>query len=562
MAAFAPISRRIRHVKRYGRLLEVLARYGFADLAQTIGMDTLVDRGREILGTTPRRPQSEMTAQERVRIVLEELGPTFVKMGQILSTREDLIPAAWADEFRKLQNNVPGVDYSTVRATIEAEFPGSYRQLFKSIQKRPMAAASMAQVHRARLRDGTRIVLKVLRPGIREVIETDMEILHTIAGIAEPHATNLGFSPTEVVGEFSKELEKEVDFKHEARSTERLGRFFADDPGVVFPKVYWQATTRSVLALEEMQGIVLSDLKDGEIDAEDRRRLVENGAKAVFRQCLEFGFFHADPHPGNLIALSGGRMAFIDCGMTGQLDDRTTQQLADLVEGVVDGDLDRVIAVVGAVADVEAVKLEERSLRADVNAIVAQFQNTPLDRLSLGPLLEQFFAALRRHRIRCPADLMLLIKALTTIEAVGRELDPTFELAGFVRPYVERLVQKRYSMTAVRSRLKRSLMQYAEMAEELPRELRPLIKSLRRNRLSVNIEHHGLERLTRTVEHASRNISFALIIAAMFVGSSILVLAARNPGMGALTTMGAVGFATSAVLVVLMMVSNRRSRGD
>jgi ubiquinone biosynthesis protein len=515
-----------------------------------------VDRGREALGRQPAH--DPLPRQERVRKVLEELGPTYVKLGQVLSTRPDLIPPEWATEFEKLQNNVPGVDFEVIHKTIEAEFPGKSRRLFRSIQKKPLAAASMAQVHRARLHDGARIVLKVLRPGIRETIETDMEILRTLAETAESHFSNLGYSPTEVVSEFAKELAKETDLTREGRSTERLRGYFEDDPEVVFPKVYWEATTRNILAVEEIRGIVLSDLKDGEIDADDRRRLVENGARAVLRQCLEFGFFHADPHPGNLVAQPGGRIAFIDCGMTGQIDARTASQLADLVSGVVSADLDRVVGVVGALGDVGPNRLEDRALRADAQAIGSQFQGVPLERLNLGRLLQEFFDALRRNHIRCPADLVFLIKALSTIESVGRRLDPSFQMVEFARPYIEALVQKRYSLSAVQSRVSRGILRYLELAEDLPAEAMALLSMLRRNRFSVNVEHRGLDHLTRTVEHASRNISFAMIIAAAVVGSSILVLAARNPGANMLTAFGVAGFVAAAVLAVLMVVTSRR----
>ncbi len=230
--------------------------------------------------------------------MLEDLGPTFVKLGQVMSTRPDLVPEDWVEEFKKLQNNVPGVDYAHIQKMLEEEFPGRVKKLFRSIRKKPLAAGSMAQVHRASLRDGTRIVLKVLRPGIREITTIDMEILHSLAELVEAHFMNLGYSPTEVVSEFAKELKREVDLMHEGRSTERLGSFFENDPGIVFPKVYWEATTQSVLAMDEINGLVLANVTPDQLSAEERRKLVENGARAVFLQCLDYGFFHADPHPG------------------------------------------------------------------------------------------------------------------------------------------------------------------------------------------------------------------------------------------------------------------------
>ncbi|MGH7243491.1 MAG: ABC1 kinase family protein [Phycisphaerales bacterium] len=561
MATFSPVARRLRNAQRYVRVVEVLARHGFADVAEQIGLVGLIDKGREILGASPAK-NHDLPRQVRVRTVLEELGPTYVKLGQVLSTRPDLIPQEWADEFKSLQNSVPGVEYEQIEKILEEEYGPRLHTLFRSIQKKPLAAASIAQVHKAVLHDGARIVLKVIRPGIRDVVEADMEILRQLAEIAEGYFKNIGYSPTAVVDEFAREIAKELDLAHEGRSTDRLRGYFEDDPEVVFPKVYWEATTINVLALQEIRGKVFTQLEPDAMEPETRRRLVENGTRAVFRQCLEFGFFHADPHPGNLIALPKGRIAFIDCGMTGEIDSRTARQLADLVSGVVGGDLDRVMGVVAALGDVPPEQLDDRALRNDVNTIVSQFQNTSLDQLDLGILLNDFFGALRANKISCPADLVFLIKALTTIESVGRTIDPSFPLAEFVRPFVEKLVEKRYSFSALRTRAQRSLLHYVELAEDLPVELRSLLNQFRRNKFAVNIEHRGLTRLTHTIEHASRNISFALIIASMLVGSSILILAARNAGMGVLTTIGVAGFLAAGVLVVLMIITNRKLRDD
>lgn len=564
--SFNPITRRIRHLQRYAQVLEVLARHGFADLSQQLGLDSLLDRARTAVGgasgTETTGANERVPVAVRLRTMLEELGPTYVKLGQVLSTRPDLVPPEWVEEFKKLQNNVPGVEFAVIEKMLEDEFPERRKRLFRTFQHQPLAAGSMAQIHRATLRDGTRIVLKFLRPGIKEIIAVDMEILHALAELVENHFANLGYSPTEIVREFTKELSRETDMMQEGRATERLRGLFADDSEVVFPAVHWEATTHNVLALDEIDGLSFANLDAAALGRDDRRTLVENGARAVFRQCLEFGFFHADPHPGNLMALPGGRIAFIDCGMTGEIDARTSRQLADLVSGVAAGDLDRVIASAGAITDMDQAKLEDRALRADVNAIVSAFRDTPLERLNLGKVLQDFFASLRTHRVRCPADIILLIKSLTTIESIAHELDPSFEMVPFVRPFLENLIAKRYGVSAMKSRVQRGLRQYIELFEELPGELRPILSQLRKNKLAVNLEHRGLDRVTHTIEHASRNISLALIIAAMFVGSSILVHAASHAGSTPLAVVGYVGFATAVIMVVVMIVSNRRNRGD
>lgn len=560
MTTISPISRRIRNLQRYAEVLQVLARHGFGDLVNELRLDRLLERGLGLVGVRPKPESERLSRAERLRTAMEELGPTFIKLGQVLSTRPDLVPPEWAEEFKRLQHDVPSLPYEVIHKGLEEEFPGRVDELFKSIQHKPLAAASMAQAHRATLRDGTKVVLKILRPRIQEVTEADMEILGTLADLAESHFNNLGFSPKEVVREFARELAKEVDLEHEGRSTDRLRAYFEGDEGVVFPKVYWQATTRNVLAVEEMHGVLLAHRTAENLHQDDRKRVVENGARAVLRQCLEIGFFHADPHPGNLFALPGGKVGFIDCGMTGELDGRTTQQLANLVQGVVSGDLDKVVAVVGVLGDVEQSKLDERAFRADIRSFVGHFENVPLDRLNFRLVLQEFFARLREHRIRCPADLILLIKAMTTIEGVARDLDPSFEMIDFARPYIEKMVQKQYGYAAMRKRLQKTLLGYTELAEDLPGEIRPILTQLRRNKLAVNLEHRGLHDLTRTIEHASRNIAFCLIIAAMLVGSSILVHAGRGQTLWGLTAVGIAGFLAAAVLTVLIVMTNRRGK--
>ena len=557
------INQKLRNLKRYAEIVAVLAKHGFGDVVHAAKLDRLVERGVSLVSAGRLRPEFEhLSRPPRLRKAMEELGPTFIKLGQVLAMRPDLIPQEWVEEFKKLHDDVPAVEFELISQVIDEEFPQGRATVFRSIQHKALAAASMAQVHRAVLKDGRHVVIKVLRPGIHDVTETDIEIMRTLAHWSEEHFANLGYDPVEVVEEFARELAKEVDLTHEGRSTDRLRLAFENDQDIIFPKVYWEATTHNILALEEIKGIALSRLNEDELSDADRRRVVANGARAVLRQCLEIGFFHADPHPGNLFALPGGRIAFIDCGMTGQLDTRTSQQLAELVSAVVHGDADRVMIIAGALADVDPAKLEDRTLRADVREFVSRFQNQPLDQLNLGPLLQDFFDRLRAHRISLPADLVFLIKALTTIEGVGLALDPDFQMTEFARPYIEKLVKRRYGIAALRHRLATGLTNYAELVEDLPMEVRSLLTQLRRNRFAVNLEHRGLTRLVNTIEHASRNISFALIIAAMLVGSSILVLAARQAGTGLLLFIGAGGFIAALVLAGLMIISNRRLKKD
>lgn len=528
MSGKVTLTKTLRNAGRVQHILTVLVRHGFADAVQAVGFEKLLGRGLKLIGHDAdliHLPQSV-----RLRMALEELGPTFVKMGQILSTRPDLIPGDWAAEFAKLQDDVPPVPFDQIEKTLDEQYPDGRSSVFESVDSDELAAGSIAQVHRAVLTDGTRVVLKVLRPGIRKIVHSDMEILGMLADFAEDHFKDLGYSPTKVVDEFSRELAREVDFTREARSTDRLGRDFADNPNVVFPKVYHHASTQSVLVLEELEGLALSKLKPGDLSEEEMKQVVAHGVDAVFRQTLETGFFHADPHPGNLFAMPGGRIGFIDCGMTGHIEPTTAHQLAALVQGVITGNLEQVIEVVVQLTETDPAIAHDRAFRADVWDFISRFENVSLGELNMARLLEEFFDRIRSHHLECPSDMVFLIKAITTIQGVGEQLAPGYDFIGHVRPYVERLVKQRFGPRALGRRLTAAVLGYTRLIEELPGQVRSLLFDFKRSKLTINLEHKGIEQLINTIEHASGNIAHGVVIAALLMGSSILILASSGEG--------------------------------
>lgn len=557
MAIGIPIHATIRNVRRYQHVVRVLVRYGFASFVQETGLDRLLERGLAIFTGEQGSALQHLSAAERVRRAMEELGPTFIKLGQILSTRRDLVPDEWAEEFSRLQDSVPPVGYDLIKARLDAEFGDRLGVIFKHINPKPLAAASMAQVHTAELMDGTKVVLKILRPGIDDIVASDMEALRAIAGLVEDRFKNLGVSPRAVVDEFSRQLERELDLTHEGRSTDRLRRAFADDPMVGFPAVFWEGTTENVLTLELIEPATLSRTDRDTIPEADRAAAVQHGARAVLRQCLEIGFFHADPHPGNLIIQPGGRVVFIDMGMTGQIESETRRLIADLVYGASVGDVEGVAKAALMLGDVDPQQIDERALRRDVQEIVGLFDDVPLERFNLSQLLELFFAALRRHHVRVPADLSLLIKALGSIEGVARSLDPAFDMVSCARPYVERILLDQSGPAAVARRARETAFAYGRFAESLPHEVGDLLTRLRRNRLTINLEHHGLTSITTVIEHASRNISFALVIAALVVASSILILSQRGQPGWIWSIVGACGFILAGLIGLVLMRANR-----
>ncbi|QDU61298.1 putative protein kinase UbiB [Planctomycetes bacterium Pan216] len=551
----------IRGTKRLAQVVRVLAKHGFRKLIVDSGLHRELPVGKELLqGEVEQEIASSQPTERRVRLVLEELGPTFIKLGQVLSTRPDLVPPRLAEEFKHLQGDCPKLEFALIGERLDEELGPKRDELFASIEEQPLAAGSMAQTHRALLRTGERVILKVLRPGIHDILAADMDVLSEIARFTESHFRDMGYSPTQVVREFTRELHREVDLVHEGKSTDRLAEYFRDDPDVHFPKVHWEATTKNLLTLEEIDGTLLSRLTPETLTRQERRRCVEIGTDAVFKQCLQFGFFHADPHPGNIFVLPGGRIAFIDCGMTGRIEKKTMYQLADLVAGVVTGNLEGVIRTTIALADTDPSLHESRPFREDTWEFISRFDGATFETLDMPGLLNDFFGLLREYRIQCPSDIVFLIKAMTTIQGVGRQVDPSFDAMSHLRPHVERLMKQRYGFAAQRERLQRSILGYVELLEEIPNDIRALVARLRRREFSISVEHKGLERLNDdTIERAARNVAFALVISGLTIGSSILILADELANASRLLTrIGFTGLIGAGVLIAVFLASNLR----
>lgn len=483
-----------------------------------------------------------------MRQVLEALGPTYIKLGQILATRPDLIPEEWAEEFKNLQDNCAQVPFSEIEAILVQEFPGRLHHLFSSIEETALAAASMAQVHRATMTDGSAVVIKVLRPGNSRIVEEDMALLEWLAQFVEDYFSNLGYSPVAVAGEFSRVMTRETNFLQEAQATERLRRYFADDPNISFPRVYKGASTRLVLTLEEIKGQALTNVDPESLDPKERRKIVANATDAVFRQCLNYGFFHADPHPGNIFLLPDQKLCFIDCGMTGHLDKKTAEQLVDLIAAISAGDIDKLCRVISVLTDIDPAITDRRDFRSDARIMAATFQDADLKQLDITKLLSNFFKMLQRYQIICPSDLIMLTKALTTIEGVAEHFDPSFDVLAHVEPQIREVVSKRYNLASMRRRIQSSAISYLDLLENLPLDVRRIIDQIRHNRLTLNLEMKRIEHLADKVDLSSRIMGISMIISALIVGSSILILAdSLSQKQGLLGILGLVGLSGAAL---------------
>ena len=550
----------VRDLGRLQEIASVLIRYGFGDMVRRIGLAGALEKAGRLLHWHGPQAMAHMAPPERVRRALEDLGPTFVKLGQVLATRVDLLPPEWIAELGKLQNAVPALPFERVRPQLVEDLGAEPEAVFARLEQVPLAAASLAQTHRAWLADGEAVVLKIRRPGIRDTVEADLRLLARLAEIAQAQAPDLRrYRPTQVVHEFTLSLRRELDFAAECRNAERIAANFEGHDEIVVPKVYWQWTSERLNVQECLAGIPGPDLAAVDAAGMDRRQLAMTGAGIVLKMVLEDGFFHADPHPGNIFYLPGGRIGVIDFGMVGRVSAQRRYQIVQLLHGLVERES-------GAVADVLLEwgegegEIDESRLHADIGAFVDQYRGVPLKDLRMGAMLTDVTTILRDHGLGLPPDLALMVKAFLTLEGMGRQLDPDFDMAGAARPYVERVLLDRWSPRALARRGRRGLLDALDLAGDMPRELRRLLRAARRGRLHMQMEVTTLKAFGEQVDRAANRLTMGVVTAALVIGSSIVM---HSAGGGVpsrwLLALGVLGFVGAALTGLWILLSIWRS---
>ena len=548
----------VRDLGRLQEIAAVLIRNGFGDLVRRIGLADVLERAGRLLHWGDDTPRPPMTAPMRVRRAMEELGPTFVKLGQVLATRVDLFPADWIEELSELQNAVPALPYAHIRDQLRYDLGDDPEQVFAWLDETPMAAASLAQAHRARLHDGREVVLKVRRPGIRDVVEADLRLLARLADIIEARLPDLRrYRPAEVVQQFTTSLRRELDFAAECRNAERIARDFAGRDDILIPAVHWQWTCESLNVQDFVEGIPGRDLAGVDAAGLDRGVLARRGADIVLKMVLEDGCFHADPHPGNIIYLRDGRIGVIDFGMIGTLSEPRRFQVAQLLHGLVEQEPE-------AVADIlldwaGGVSVDEGRLQQDISQFVDRYRGVPLKDLRIGLMLSDITQLLRSYNLTLPADLALMIKAFLTLEGMGRQLDPGFDMASAARPFLERVVLQRYAPRALLRRGRRSLLGMLDLAGELPRDLRRLVQAARRGRLQLKVETTALKGFGDQVNQAANRLVVGIVTAALIIGSSIVMHSVGGISSRWLLVLGVAGFIGAGLCGVWILFSIWRS---
>ncbi|MBM3935319.1 MAG: AarF/ABC1/UbiB kinase family protein [SAR202 cluster bacterium] len=544
------------HMRRYRQIVDVLGRHGLGYVA-----GGWVDRLAPWRWGQPRRVRVH-TRPEHVRLALEELGTTFVKLGQILSTRADLLPPEYLAELSRLQDNVSPIPYRMVEDAIVAELGGKPSALFASFDPNPLTSASIGQAHLATLTDGAEVVVKVRRPGVVVHVDEDLDLLLRFADTAARRF--IWARQNDIPGlmrEFAEALQLEMDYVREGQSAEHFAKFFENDPTVHIPKIYWDLTTSRVITMERIKGIKVFDVGRIETAGIDRRKLAENGVRIWLRMVFESGMFHADPHPGNLFIEEDGRIGLIDFGMVGVMDDLTQDRLVEVLIAVSNNDMDR-LADALMEAGVTGSPTSRDILQRDLRYLLARYAGRSLGEIHLGRVLSEVFTVIRRNRLRLPPNMFLLLKTLAMAEGMGTRIAPDFQMLPVIKPYAQSAVTRRLSPIYWGKRFARSSNDAAELAVELPRHMRRLLTALERGNIEIKAHPSGLDPTIKRLERMFNRLVVGILTAAFIVGLSQLV-AAYTPFQDVRWVGGLLGLGVLAALGmgVYLAVSILRSGG-
>lgn len=548
------IGRRFHHLQRSRDVVKVFLKYGYEDLAHRLHLPSALNLPLKQVREEQAAIHS-LSPPERLRRACEELGPTFVKMGQILSTRPNLLPEPFIQELAKLQDEAAPIPFAEIKAALERELKRPLDQVFQSIDEQPLGAASIAQVHRARLLNGDAVVVKVQRPGVRRIVEVDLEIMVELASLIEHHVEGWRVHrPSAIVREIARTLQEEIDFTVEAAHMERFAWQFSGEAAIYLPKVCHEATTRQVLTMEYVDGLKASRLMEPEAAGLDRGEIAQRIADLVMRQIFVHGFFHADPHPGNIHVLPGNVICFLDFGMMGYLDSRGREAFADLVWGIARRNE---ISVAGALLKLASAEYEppRQGLEADVAEFMHQHFYRPLGEMEFGRLVAQLLQLTTKHGLQIPPDFFIMLKALSLMEGLVRRLQPRHNIIKQAVPFLKQVRLNRVRPKRLVEGLFEFGIDFAELARELPAELRRIFSQIKTGEARVVFKHDGLEPLLASWDRISNRLAFSVVLASLIIGSSLIIHANIPPKWNGIPIIGLIGYIMAAVMGFWLLVS-------
>lgn len=548
--------KQLSNIPRYSNIATALVKHGFVHVAEHLGLSNLYTRMSHLTVATPE-PEIALTLPQRLRSLLQDLGPTFIKLGQILATRRDLLPEEFVEEFAKLQDDVPPMGYDKVRLIFMEETGSDPLDLFAEFEEEPIAAASIGQVHRARLKEGQEVAIKVQRHGIASIINSDIDILYSIAQILhERDIVSPVYDLVGIVDEFAKSIRMELDYRREIQNLRTFTRNFQGDPTVTFPRVYPELSTSRILCMEFIRGTRSSQFRTVACNPEIVAR---NGAEAILKMTFRDGIFHGDPHPGNLFILDNDVICFMDFGVVGRLSPKMRDSISRLLFSLISRDYDilaRELVTISEPLD----EVNYDSLAMSLMEALDHYHGAPLRDIDLSGLFRSISRLLRRYRLKLPSNYALMLKSLASVEGLGKLLHPDFDITEYARPYVERMVIERWAPSRVAHDFELLAMDGSTFFRKTPMLFLRILNKLQRGNLSLEVGHKGSDVALQAMERVFNRVAFSLVISALLISSSvIMVLGGGSEGGVPLSAI--LGYTLALLLSAWVLLGVLRSGG-
>jgi ubiquinone biosynthesis protein len=558
---FINIPRSVRHINRYREIVFVLIKYGLGDIigntkSISVGFFKRKRQGNSKAGIDLRKAST----YEKIRLAIEELGPTFIKFGQIMSNRPDIFPEALIAELEKLQKNVAPFSFDLANKIIEEELCEKKNACFLEIDTKPLASASIAQVHKAILKNGEKVVLKIQRPNIAKLIETDIEIMQYLAKRIQRQLPELsGVDAPAIINEFRATIKRELDFYQEISNIERFQINFESDKDIYIPQIYKDLCTKNLIVLEFIEGLSVNDLISPENTEIDPRQIAKKGANIILKQIFTFGFFHADPHPGNILVLPDSRICFIDFGMTGSLPIKFRAYLADMILGFVNQDAEMIVKVLKKFT-LDASKFDAEELELRISELVEEFTYLPLTKIDSTQVIHKLLALLVQFRLRLPPVVYMLLKALITIEGVARKLDDEFNISEYVKPFAKKLLKEKMDPFILAKNKYPKFIDFLRNLVEFPEIAFDISEMLRDGQLKIGIENKDTGPILENNRKNSQMLAYSILSAAIFIGSSIIIAFKTGPYWYGISVPGILGTCVAVIFAFAAILSGRRPK--
>ena len=545
-----------KNLKRYKEIVNILIKYGFTYIVEKLNIEGIAYK---IPITTPPMEIQNMSTGEKIRRAIEELGPTYIKIGQILSTRKDLLDQDIIDELSKLRDNVEVYDTDIAKEIFKQELGCDIYDVFINFDENPIAAASIGQVYQASFKSGEEVIIKIQRPNIEETIKSDLEILKTISISLKDLNKDIDIDLFSVVEEFQNQLLRELDYNFEAINAIKFGKMFKDTDEVYIPKIYNEYSTKRVLVMEKIVGIKLNDINAITNLGCDTKKISDIGIRSLFKQIFEYGFFHADPHPGNIFVIDQNTISYIDFGMIGIIDRKTLNSLDEIAISVVEKNIDKIIYILTEMNSIST-DIDLRGLRQDLLYLIHYYYDAPIERINIGDILNEVFRFLRNYKVNIPSQLSILAKTIITLEGTARQLNPEFSVESIGNEFMKHYYLNKVNVERILLDSKNNIEELLLDVKTIPKQMKGILRNIEKNNVKITIEEVKLTTLERIINDMATQLSLSLVLASMVVGSSLIISSPNSSGNNWITILAGFGFFLSFLVGILLVIKILRSK--